>query len=44
MQEEGAWGTLWPPLSLATAAAVLERAGYAVQFGDFRGRGRYPGA
>ena len=38
-QEEGAWGTLWPPLSLATAAAVLERAGYAVKLRDFPAEG-----
>jgi anaerobic magnesium-protoporphyrin IX monomethyl ester cyclase len=34
-QEEGAWGTLWPPLSLASAAAVLERAGHVVKLKDF---------
>lgn len=38
-QEEGAWGTLWPPLSLATAAAVLERAGCAVKLRDFPAEG-----
>ena len=38
-QEEGAWGTLWPPLSLATAAAVLERAGHAVKLRDFPAQG-----
>src|SRR5262249_28828617 len=38
-QEEGAWGTLWPPVSLATAAAVLERAGHTVLLKDFPARG-----
>jgi anaerobic magnesium-protoporphyrin IX monomethyl ester cyclase len=39
-QEEGAWGTLWPPVSLATAAAVLERDGHSVQLRDFPAEGR----
>jgi anaerobic magnesium-protoporphyrin IX monomethyl ester cyclase len=39
-QEEGAWGTLWPPLSLATAAAVLERAGHIVRLRDFPAEGK----
>lgn len=38
-QEEGAWGTLWPPVSLATAAAVLERAGHSVILKDFPAQG-----
>lgn len=38
-QEEGAWSTLWPPVSLATAAAVLERAGHTVSVRDFPAEG-----
>lgn len=34
-QEEGAWGTLWPPISLATAAAVVEKHGHQVHLRDF---------
>jgi anaerobic magnesium-protoporphyrin IX monomethyl ester cyclase len=34
-QEEGAWGTLWPPVSLASAAAVLEKAGHDIRLRDF---------
>lgn len=38
-QEEGAWGTLWPPVSLATAAAALERAGHSVVLRDYPAMG-----
>src|SRR5262245_39463571 len=38
-QEEGAWGTLWPPVSLAIAAAVLEQAGHTVFLRDFPAQG-----
>ncbi|MDY6951244.1 MAG: radical SAM protein [Thermodesulfobacteriota bacterium] len=33
-QEQGVWTTLWPPVSLATAASVLEREGHAVEVWD----------
>ena len=33
-QEEGAWGTLWPPLSLASIGAVLEKSGHEVKILD----------
>ncbi len=33
-QEQGAWGTLWPPISLATVGAVLERAGHDTRIID----------
>jgi anaerobic magnesium-protoporphyrin IX monomethyl ester cyclase len=33
-QEQGVWGTLWPPVSLATTAAVLEQAGHVVRVYD----------
>jgi len=32
--EEGVWGTLWPPLSLATVAAVLREDGHEVRVID----------
>src|SRR5688572_26190380 len=38
-QEEGAWGTLWPPVSLATATAVLERNGHQAVLKDFAAQG-----
>lgn len=33
-QEQGAWGTLWPPITLASIGAVLEKAGHAVRIID----------
>lgn len=33
-QEQGVWGTLWPPVSLAMTGAVLEKAGHAVRIID----------
>jgi anaerobic magnesium-protoporphyrin IX monomethyl ester cyclase len=33
-QEQGAWGTLWPPVSLAMTGAVLEKEGHAVRIID----------
>lgn len=33
-QEQGAWSTLWPPVSLATAGAVLENRGHNVDILD----------
>ncbi|MCP4716065.1 MAG: hypothetical protein GY868_13190, partial [Deltaproteobacteria bacterium] len=33
-QEQGVWGTLWPPVSLAVIGAVLERDGHAVSIHD----------
>ena len=33
-QEQGAWGTLWPPISLAMAGAVLEKDGHDVRIID----------
>ena len=33
-QEAGVWGTQWPPVSLATAAAFLEKDGHAVKVFD----------
>lgn len=34
-QETGVWATLWPPVSLASAAAVLEEDGHQVRVIDF---------
>jgi radical SAM superfamily enzyme YgiQ (UPF0313 family) len=33
-QEQGVWGTLWPPVSLAMTGAVLEREGHGVRIID----------
>ncbi len=33
-QEQGAWGTLWPPVSLAMTGAVLEKDGHEVRIID----------
>ena len=33
-QEKGVWSTLWPPVTLATAAAVLEKSGHRVDILD----------
>lgn len=33
-QEQGVWGTLWPPISLACIGAVLERVGHSVRIID----------
>jgi radical SAM superfamily enzyme YgiQ (UPF0313 family) len=40
-QEGGVWTTLWPPISLATIGAVLERDGHEVQAKDASATG-YP--
>jgi len=42
-QERGIWGTLWPPVTLATAAALLERDGHVVRVVDFPALGKGPG-
>lgn len=34
-QEAGVWGTQWPPLTLATAAALLRRDGHRVTVRDY---------
>ncbi len=39
-QEAGAWATCWPPVTLATAAAVLEADGHEVRVIDFPAAGR----
>jgi len=39
-QETGVWATLWPPVSLATAAAMLDRDGHKVHVVDFPATGR----
>ena len=33
-QEQGVWGTLWPPVSLAMTGAVLEKDGYGARIID----------
>lgn len=38
-QEAGIWGTQWPPVSLATAAALLEQDGHSVAVVDFPAMG-----
>ena len=38
-QEAGAWGTQWPPVSLATSAALLEKDGHDVTVADFSALG-----
>ena len=38
-QEAGVWGTQWPPLSLATAAALLRREGHRVTLRDYPAAG-----
>ena len=38
-QESGAWATQWPPVSLATAAALLEADGHRVRVIDFPASG-----
>ncbi len=43
-QEAGVWGTQWPPLSLATAAALLRRDGHRVTLRDYPASGRDSGA
>ena len=40
-QEGGVWTTLWPPISLATVGAVLEREGHRVEARDAGATG-YP--
>ncbi|MDY6837297.1 MAG: radical SAM protein [Thermodesulfobacteriota bacterium] len=37
-QEQGAWTTLWPPVSLATAASMLEQKGHNVKVLDCAAR------
>src|SRR5512135_986744 len=39
-QEAGVWGTQWPPVSLATAAALLRQDGCAVTLRDYPAAGR----
>jgi len=39
-QETGVWATLWPPVSLATAAAMLNDDGHQVTVVDFPAAGR----
>lgn len=34
-QESGVWATLWPPVSLTTASAILETDGHQIQVIDF---------
>jgi radical SAM superfamily enzyme YgiQ (UPF0313 family) len=38
-QEAGVWGTQWPPLTLATAAALLRRDGHRVTLRDYPATG-----
>lgn len=38
-QEQGVWATLWPPISLVTIGAVLERDGHEVHIIDCPARG-----
>jgi anaerobic magnesium-protoporphyrin IX monomethyl ester cyclase len=38
-QEAGVWGTQWPPLSLATAAAMLRGDGFSVTLRDYPAAG-----
>jgi anaerobic magnesium-protoporphyrin IX monomethyl ester cyclase len=38
-QEAGVWGTQWPPLTLATAAALLRRDGHRVTLRDYPASG-----
>ena len=38
-QEAGVWGTQWPPLTLATAAALLRRDGHRVTLRDYPAAG-----
>jgi len=38
-QEQGVWATLWPPISLATIGAVLERDGNEVKIVDCASQG-----
>ena len=39
-QEQGVWATLWPPLSLATLGAVLEKDGHKVTIYDCAAQGK----
>ncbi len=34
MQKEGVWTTVWPPITLCTAAAILREAGFEVRVND----------
>ncbi|MHB9096901.1 MAG: B12-binding domain-containing radical SAM protein, partial [Syntrophales bacterium] len=43
-QEAGVWGTQWPPLSLAAAAALLRRDGHRVTLRDYPASGLNGGA
>ena len=38
-QEQGVWATLWPPISLVTIAAVLEKDGHEVKVVDCAAQG-----
>ena len=38
-QEQGVWATLWPPISLATIGAVLEKDGHSVKIIDCAAQG-----
>ncbi|MEE8380311.1 MAG: radical SAM protein [Thermodesulfobacteriota bacterium] len=38
-QEQGVWATLWPPISLATIGAVLEKDGHEVKIVDCAAQG-----
>jgi len=38
-QEQGVWATLWPPVTLATAGAVLENEGHSVTILDCAAQG-----
>lgn len=42
-QEAGIWGTQWPPVTLASAAALLEKDGHLVRAFDFPAIGRNAG-
>jgi anaerobic magnesium-protoporphyrin IX monomethyl ester cyclase len=43
-QERRVWATQWPPLSLATAAALLERDGHTIKVMDFPALGSNHGS
>jgi radical SAM superfamily enzyme YgiQ (UPF0313 family) len=38
-QESGVWATLWPPVSLTTASAILEKDEHQIQVVDFPAKG-----
>ena len=39
IQERGVWGTIWPPITLATAGAMLEASGHEVEILDCAAQG-----